>query len=80
MLARLALSRGIEVALSLLIVVLAAVLVFSLLAGSGSSMNSLSRSDGSGASPTTAGSAGDGGIITAPGEAAAETLRQRSLR
>jgi len=80
MLARLALSRGIKVALSLLIVVLAVVLVFSLLSGSGPDTNNPSSPGGSGASPAPAGSAGGGGAVKAPGEAPAETLRQRSLR
>jgi hypothetical protein len=79
-LARLALSRATRVALSLLIVVIAALLVWALLSDSGSGMSTSSNPKKSAASPAPTGNEGAGGAVKTPGEAPAETLRQRSLR
>lgn len=80
MLARVALSGGMRIGLSALIAVIAALLVWGLLSDSGSNTNNLSRPEGPGASPASAGSVGTGGAVKTPSEAPVETLRQRSLR
>lgn len=80
MLARLALSRATRLALLLLIVVIAGLLVWGLLSGSGSDTTNPSPPGKSAASPAPTGNASAGGAVKTPGEAPAETLRQRSLR
>lgn len=80
MLTRMALSRGTKIALSMLIAVIVALLVWALLSGSPGA-NTPSNSSGSrAAGPAPDGKAGAGGAVKTPGEVPAETLRQRSLR
>lgn len=78
MLARLALSRGAKAALSVLIVVLAVLLVFSQISGSGSNPGSQAPATKSGF--TAPSPKHDAGIGPALEETPAETLRQRALR
>lgn len=80
MLARLALSRGTKAVLSVLIAVIAALLVWGLLSGSPSASTSSPSSGPKGARPAPTRKASGGGTARVPGEAPAETLRQRSLR